>query len=132
MYNKNIQLHNKIKMLLEQTDIETVYDNYPPLPPEETKFVKGDFAYIENSNEREMLQNAWNAITQLELWNYMKQNCESYMLSSDNEITIITHKMEELGYNGHSGFSFGWTMRQMQYIAQYGEEQYFKSRLNKT
>jgi hypothetical protein len=32
--------------------------------------------------------------------------------------------MVELGYNGHSGSSFGYTMRAMQYIAQNGEEKY--------
>jgi hypothetical protein len=46
------------------------------------------------------------------------------MFSDDQEIWRITAKMEELGYNGHSGCSFGWTMRQMQYIAKYGEEKY--------
>jgi hypothetical protein len=32
--------------------------------------------------------------------------------------------MEELGYDGHSGASFGWTMRTMQYIANHGEKKY--------
>ena len=71
-----------------------------------------------------MLINAWNAITELDLWNYMRNEQYSYMLSNDKEIYIISRKMEELGYNGHSGFSFGWTMRQMQYIAQFGEKKY--------
>jgi hypothetical protein len=34
--------------------------------------------------------------------------------------------MVELGYDGHSGCSFGYTMRIMQYIAKYGEEKYKK------
>ena len=37
--------------------------------------------------------------------------------------------MEELGYNGHSGYSFGWTMRQMQYIAEHGESNYMDTYL---
>ena len=63
-----------------------------------------------------------------ETWNFVKQPTESFMMSNDNRIWIITAKMEELGYNGHSGCSFGWTMRQMQYIARNGEENYKKSR----
>jgi hypothetical protein len=90
----------------------------------ENLFVKGEFLYIEDSYSRKMLVNAWNAITQLELWNYMKQEQDSYMWSKDNEISSIYSKMEELGYTGHSGGSFGWTMRQMQYIAQNGEDKY--------
>jgi len=87
-------------------------------------FVKGQFLYIKSEHTREMLVNAWNAITQLELWSYMKQETQSYMFSTDQEINRISRKMAELGYNGHSGFSFGWTMRQMQYIAIHGEEKY--------
>jgi hypothetical protein len=77
-----------------------------------------------------MLVNAWNAITQLELWNYMKKDTYSFMLSNDKEIWIITKKMEDLGYDGHSGSSFGWTMRQIQYIAKNGEEKYMNDYLN--
>ena len=71
-----------------------------------------------------MLVNAWNSITQLDLWNYMKQEQYSYMWSDYKKISYISSKMKELGYNEHSGSSFGWTMRQMQYIAQHGEDKY--------
>ena len=94
------------------------------------RFIKGQFLYIESIHTREMLVNAWNAITQLELWNYMKKDTYSFMLSNDKEIWIITKKMEELGYDGHSGASFGWTMRQIQYIAKNGEEKYMNDYLN--
>lgn len=87
-------------------------------------FIKGKFLYVHDENSREMLVNAWNAITEVDMWNYMRNDCYSYMLSNDKQISIISDKMEELGYNGHSGCSFGWTMRQMQYIAQHGEEKY--------
>jgi hypothetical protein len=87
-------------------------------------FIFGQFLYVNDANDKEMLQNAWTAITQLDLWDYMKRDTDSYMMSSDPEINIITKKMEELGYDGHSGSSFGWTMRQMQHIAQYGEDDF--------
>lgn len=97
-----------------------------PLESEQNEdiFIFGQFLYVDDANDKEMLQNAWTAITQLDLWDYMKRDTDSYMMSSDPEINIITKKMEELGYDGHSGSSFGWTMRQMQHIAQHGEDDF--------
>jgi hypothetical protein len=88
--------------------------------------VPGQFLYINDANNKEMLQNAWAAITQLDLWHYMRNDTDSFMLSRDPEINIITNKMAELAYDGHSGVSFGWTMRQMQYIAKHGEGNYME------
>ena len=97
-----------------------------PTETQESKetFIKGKFMYVKDEHSREMLVNAWNAIEELELWDYMRRETYSYMFSKDQEISRITAKMVELGYDGHSGFSFGWTMRQIQNIAQYGEEKY--------
>ena len=78
-----------------------------------------------------MLVNAYEAITLCELWNYMKKDTYSYMFSNDVEIQLITDKMNEIGCPEHSGYSFGWTMRNMQYIAQNGLDKYRESRLNK-
>jgi hypothetical protein len=114
----------------------------PPSPPNNSSiisplehqqnddvFIFGKFIYVKDDNKKEMLQNAWTAITQLDLWDYMKRDTDSYMMSSDKEINIITEKMAELGYDGHSGASFGWTMRQMQYIAQHGEDDFMDTYL---
>jgi hypothetical protein len=38
--------------------------------------------------------------------------------------------MEDLGYDGHSGSSFGLTMRHMQFIALHGLEEHKKIWLN--
>lgn len=86
----------------------------------------GKFYYIKNLNDREMLTNAWQAITQTNNWNFMGQEIESFMLSNNPKIYEISRKMEELGYNGHSGCSFGCTMRNMQYLAEKGEEEFKK------
>jgi hypothetical protein len=48
------------------------------------------------------------------------------MFSTDKEIKIISDKIEELGYHGHSGASFGITMRNMQFIALHGLEEHKK------
>jgi len=53
------------------------------------------------------------------------------MFNRDSELRVIMNKMDELGYGGHSGSSFGWTMRQMQFIAVNGLEEHRKRYVNK-
>ena len=86
----------------------------------------GKFEYVNNNNERKMLVNAWKAITETNNWNFLKQNIDSFMWSNDERINDITKKMEQLGYDGHSGTSFGCTMRNMQYLVKNGEEKFKK------
>lgn len=90
----------------------------------ETKnIIPGDFGYIKSDSERFMLQTAWKAINQLELWDFVKQEIESFAFSNDPRLNQIYNKIEKLGYTGHSGMSFGFTMRAMQCLARYGEEE---------
>lgn len=91
----------------------------------------GEFAYVKDQWTREMLLNAWQAITITELWDFVKEDIDSFMFSHDPRVTRIYNKMEELGYGGHSGASFGFTMRTMQFIAKHGEEEYKKELLTK-
>jgi len=97
--------------------------------PQPTIINRGDgkMPYINNEHSREMLENAWQAINLTENWGFVSQPTESFQFSEDNRISIITEKMEQLGYYGHSGCSFGWTMRQMQFLATNGVEK-FKAR----
>jgi hypothetical protein len=90
----------------------------------------GQFEYINDVHSREMLVNAWQAINLTELWDFVKQDINSFMFSSDPRVKRIYNKMEELGYNGHSGASFGCTMRNMQYLAEHGEEKFKTDLLN--
>ena len=83
------------------------------------------FYYIDEKS-RVMFENAYNAISLTEMWDYMKKDTESFMFSSDKEIEVISNKMSELGYNGHSGASFGLTMRNMQFIALHGLDEHKK------
>ena len=84
----------------------------------------GNFDYIKDKWERIMLENAWQAITQTNTWDFVRQDIESFMFSSDPRVDIISQKMEELGYNGHSGCSFGYTMRNMQWLAKNGIDKF--------
>ena len=118
----------------------TLYNLHPPSPPGDLYttrqasesidikpyFQPGQFLYIKDHPTREMIHNAWLAIQQTETADFVRQNIESFQLSDDPRIWIITKKMVELGYNGHTGFSFGWTMRQMQFLYKFGENEFRK------
>jgi hypothetical protein len=80
------------------------------------------FNYLHDNNMRQMFETAYQAITINELWDYMKKDVDNYMFNRDDELRRIYNKIEELGYTGHSGASFGYIMRHMQFIATNGIE----------
>ena len=84
------------------------------------------FNYLNDKDTQEMFLNAYQAIQLTETWDFMKKDIETYMWGKNPEITIILNKMSELGYGGHSGGSFSWIMREMQFIAQNGLEAHKK------
>lgn len=87
-------------------------------------FIEGNFDYIP-WYDREVYANAWKAVTVTEMWDFVKNyDVGSFMLSTDTRVHMIASKMVELGYDGHSGSSFGCIMRVMQYIAKYGEQKF--------
>jgi len=83
-----------------------------------------EFNYnVYDSNNRIMLKNAHGAITMAEGWDWMKNfNGQSFMFSKDEMIGKISKNMVALGYDGHSGGSYGWTMRCMEHLAKNGKE----------
>ena len=124
----------------ESIQEEDIHQTLPPAPdipasvprhdtPSEQEFIPGQFDYIKDSWSRDMFINAWQAITLTETWDFVKQDIESFMWSDDPRVKRIYNKIEELGYMGHSGASFGCTMRTMQYIAKYGEKKFKEEQL---
>jgi len=91
-----------------------------------------DFNFVQDANQRIMYQTAFDAITQLELWNFVTNFNEngSFMFSSSPNVSKIYNKIEQLGYGGHSGSSFGCTMRAMQNIGKYGMDNFMNSYLS--
>ena len=90
-----------------------------------------DFESIRDDHTRQMLENAYHAITMVGGWDFMKTfSEESFMFSSHPMVQSISDAMSNLGYDGHSGASFGWTMRSMEYLAKHGKEA-FMSMYNK-
>ena len=85
-----------------------------------------EFNDIKDNHMREMLVNAYKAVDATKSWEWLKGfSDESFMFSRSERIGIISRKMEELGYHGHSGASFGMTMRQMELIAKHGKAKFF-------
>jgi hypothetical protein len=101
--------------LINYTDTVAYLFNMPLIP--------GQFNYVDE-NERDMFANAWQAITLTETWDFIKNFQGSFMMCSDENIYRISAKMSELGYDGHSGCSFGFTMQTMKYLAINGEEKF--------
>ena len=89
----------------------------------ETNITDAEFNTIPDEHGRFMLKNAHQAITLAEAWHYMKTfSDQSFMFSNNPAVSAIMKKMSELGYDGHSGGSFGWTMRQMEFLAKNGKQ----------
>lgn len=80
-----------------------------------------NFTEIYENYEVEMLQDAYDTINRLDLWDWLKQfkphSNEGFTFSSAIEIAMISNALH---YQGHSGRTFGWTMRVMHDIAQNG------------
>ena len=71
--------------------------------------------------ERELLTDAHQAITACDLWDWMKtytpDKYKGFVFSTHPNIDRINAAMK---YTGHSGTSYGWTMRTMEKIAKLG------------
>jgi hypothetical protein len=124
------QLYRPAKTNKNIDDIDMFYHKY--LYDFRDKIGDGVMDYITNERDKTMLTNAWIAISTSNNWDFISKDIDSFMWSNDVRIDEITKKMDEYGYSGHSGSSFGWTMRKMQYLVQNGEEEFKKLFITKT
>ena len=78
-----------------------------------------------STSDATMLADAYEAVTAADLWEYLARPStpgpDGFMLASDIELTAISSRMM---FKGHSGASYAWTLRQMEYIAKGGWEPY--------
>lgn len=97
----------------------------------------GNFNFITSYMNRTIMCSAFNAINNDNIsnfknnWDVLRTNKpppNSSFMFWDNPPKEIKHIMDvvEKNYPGHSGMSFGWTMRQLQYIAINGWDEYVK------
>ena len=85
--------------------------------------ITGDFEYVKDDSTRTLLVNAYLGITLAEGWTFMRGDIDSFMISQHPKMAEITKKMYHLPNGGlHSGSSFGCIMREIQLLAQYGED----------
>lgn len=86
----------------------------------------GDFSWMKDSSSRELCMDAHRAITEHGLWDWMKTatppSDKGFMFwyPQPPELEKINSSLTP----EHSGASYGWTMRQMEYIAKNGWERY--------
>jgi hypothetical protein len=113
--------HREAFDLLDNIDLHIAR---PPTPPK-IDLGDGKFEFIEDKHSRYLLINAFEAITETEAWYFVSLERESFMFDNSPKIYDIMNAMERCSYPpGHSGSSFGWTMRQMQFLANHGIQKY--------
>jgi hypothetical protein len=88
-----------------------------------------NFEFIRDTYTRDLVNNGYRTISQLELWdwlrNYTPEPGAGFMFSTSPNIERIMQHMESQPDSpGHSGSSFAFTMRSLQYIAKNGIEKY--------
>jgi hypothetical protein len=91
----------------------------------------GDFVFIDDEHTRNMLSLTYQAVTNTNSWDFMKsftpEKEKGFMFTSNSQLNIISSECEKLGC-GHSGGSWGFSMRTMEYIAKKGWENYVANR----
>ncbi len=90
----------------------------------------GDFSFITRDSERKMLADAFNGISRVEGgWQYLSRpdvpkKDSGFMFNRDPIINHISQEIDKDNLIGHSGYTYSWTMRQMEFIAKNGWHAY--------
>lgn len=89
-------------------------------------FARGDFSFIQDKGTRLMLEEAYETVEKLGAWEELKSNDVpgegGYMFSTHPVVNKIAKACPDTV--GHSGSSWGWTMRQIDFIAKGGWDAY--------
>lgn len=98
-------------------------------------YIRGDFSFLNSTSEIAMLEDAFAAMGRVEgSWEYLGRpevpdKETGFMFTRDGLVNQIGNEIDKAGTIGHSGSSYGWTMRQMEYIAKNGWDAYVTLRL---
>lgn len=84
------------------------------------------FDFIDDQSTKDFLQSAYKAITNCEMWDWIRTNqIRSFMFDDRLEMRKIRNEMYKDDINSyHSGSSFGFILREIEYIAKYGYSKY--------
>ena len=88
-----------------------------------------DFSFITDKSTRFMVEDAYNAVDSTPgAWEVLRtwEPEKGFMFSHHPVIDAVGKKM----YDGHSGASYGFTMRHMQLLAKVGYEEYKRKLLS--
>jgi hypothetical protein len=98
-------------------------------------YSRGDFSFLKSDSEKAMLEDAMQAMERVAgSWDYLAQpdvpsQETGFMFSKDALLSKIGNEVDKEGLIGHSGSSYGWTMRQIEFIAKNGWEAYVTLRI---
>ena len=99
----------------EIVDALALSEKYPISP---------NFEFILSENNRHILESAYNTITRLEKWDYLREYVISentgYMFAAEDSINELMDQINSDYQFGHSGCSMALTMRTMDFIAKNG------------
>ena len=90
----------------------------------------GEFDFIQNERNRIFYKNAHKAISDCELWDWLRDfivdEKKGFMFSDTVELQMIKDKMMVASSvsSAHSGSTYGSTMRTMDFIAKNGYEEF--------
>lgn len=97
-------------------------------------FNKGDFSF---HNDDKMLSDHYHVLCYLDLYDFFKKPWSSYMFNNSKELILFNKEKVLTDINGqpasiddiynHSGASFGYVCRQMQYIINNGWQAFVNS-----
>lgn len=90
----------------------------------------GDFSHIKDNITRDTLNLTYQAITNTNSWDFLKIYSppmgKGFMFASHPQLSKIVWECEKLGC-GHSGYSWGFVMYEMEAIAKRGWDNYLSN-----
>jgi hypothetical protein len=97
---------------------------------------EGDFSFIASEIQRAMLEDAYRVCNSVEgCWEYLARQDvpppgEGFIYTRDPFLMKIGNLVDADGKIGHSALTYGFTMRQMEFIAKNGWEAFVSLKLN--
>jgi hypothetical protein len=96
---------------------------------DEPDYGNGYFDFVKDKSERDFLRSAHKAITLCELWHWLRIykpiKDKGFMYYQAAELDKLQEQMSKDPINDlHSGSSYGFIMREMEYIAKNGYDNY--------
>ena len=92
----------------------------------------GDFSFIKDDETRQMLSFTYQAVNNTNSWEFMKtfepDPDDGFMFSTHPQLSKISWECEKLDWDGHSGSSWGFSLRHMQDIAKNGWDNYVNNK----